>query len=111
MTTLIFRPLAAVTSRQEPVVFVSPAQLASIAISVQTDILEMLLGQGIVNPQMFGLQTSQGCLPCNCNSFGSKSFDCDDSGQCRCQPGVFANKCDRCAHGFFDFQEGGCTRM
>ncbi|XP_075453399.1 laminin subunit alpha-2 isoform X2 [Ascaphus truei] len=62
-----------------------------------------------VLPQMFGLQTSQGCLPCNCNSFGSKSFDCDDSGQCRCQPGVFANKCDRCAHGFFDFQEGGCT--
>ncbi|KAM4771006.1 laminin subunit alpha-2 [Rhinophrynus dorsalis] len=62
-----------------------------------------------VLPQMFGLQSSQGCVPCNCNSFGSKSFDCDDSGQCRCQPGVTGSKCDHCARGFFDFQEGGCT--
>ncbi|XP_076023918.1 laminin subunit alpha-2 [Genypterus blacodes] len=49
------------------------------------------------------------CIPCNCNSFGSKSFDCDESGQCRCQPGVSGPKCDRCSRGFFNFQEGGCT--
>uniref|UniRef100_A0A8B9RME3 Basement membrane-specific heparan sulfate proteoglycan core protein n=1 Tax=Astyanax mexicanus TaxID=7994 RepID=A0A8B9RME3_ASTMX len=50
-----------------------------------------------------------GCVPCNCNSFGSKSFDCGENGQCRCQPGVTGQKCDRCAPGHFNFQEGGCT--
>ncbi|XP_076872711.1 LOW QUALITY PROTEIN: laminin subunit alpha-2 [Brachyhypopomus gauderio] len=55
------------------------------------------------------LQAGRGCVPCNCNSFGSKSFDCVESGQCRCQPGVAGLKCDRCAPGHFNFQEGGCT--
>uniref|UniRef100_A0AAY4DVF4 Laminin subunit alpha 2 n=1 Tax=Denticeps clupeoides TaxID=299321 RepID=A0AAY4DVF4_9TELE len=54
-------------------------------------------------------QAGRGCVPCNCNSFGSKSFDCDESGQCRCQPGVTGQKCDHCAKGHFSFQEGGCT--
>lgn len=56
------------------------------------------------------LQPGSGCVPCHCNSFGSKSFDCSESGQCRCQPGVTGQKCDRCAPGHFNFQEGGCTR-
>ncbi|KAM6406959.1 laminin subunit alpha-2 isoform 4-T4 [Pluvialis apricaria] len=60
-------------------------------------------------PETFGLQSSRGCVPCNCNSFGSKSFDCDGDGQCYCQPGVTGKKCDRCAHGFYNFEEGGCT--
>ncbi|XP_057345251.1 laminin subunit alpha-2 isoform X1 [Manis pentadactyla] len=60
-------------------------------------------------PETFGLQSGRGCMPCNCNSFGSKSFDCEESGQCWCQPGVTGKKCDRCAHGYFSFQEGGCT--
>uniref|UniRef100_A0A8C0Q579 Laminin subunit alpha-2 n=1 Tax=Canis lupus familiaris TaxID=9615 RepID=A0A8C0Q579_CANLF len=60
-------------------------------------------------PETFGLQSGRGCVPCNCNSFGSKSFDCEESGQCWCQPGVTGKKCDRCAHGYFNFQEGGCT--
>ncbi|KAF2974329.1 hypothetical protein EK904_009889 [Melospiza melodia maxima] len=60
-------------------------------------------------PGTFGLQSSRGCVPCNCNSFGSKSFDCDGDGQCYCQPGVAGKKCDRCAHGFYNFEEGGCT--
>nr|XP_006986773.2 laminin subunit alpha-2 isoform X7 [Peromyscus maniculatus bairdii] len=60
-------------------------------------------------PETFGLQLGRGCVPCNCNSFGSKSFDCEESGQCWCQPGVAGKKCDRCAHGYFNFQEGGCT--
>lgn len=59
--------------------------------------------------ETFGLQSGRGCIPCNCNSFGSKSFDCEDNGQCWCQPGVMGKKCDRCAHGYYDFQEGGCT--
>ncbi|XP_028622252.1 laminin subunit alpha-2 [Grammomys surdaster] len=60
-------------------------------------------------PETFGLELGRGCLPCNCNSFGSKSFDCEANGQCWCQPGVEGKKCDRCAHGYFNFQEGGCT--
>ncbi|XP_038655726.1 laminin subunit alpha-2 isoform X4 [Scyliorhinus canicula] len=56
------------------------------------------------------LHSSRGCVPCNCNSFGSKSFDCDTKGQCKCQPGVAGQKCDRCALGFYNFQEGGCDR-
>ncbi|XP_060095142.1 laminin subunit alpha-2 isoform X2 [Heteronotia binoei] len=60
-------------------------------------------------PGTFGVQSSRGCVPCNCNSFGSKSFDCDETGQCHCQPGVAGKKCDRCAHGFYGFDEGGCT--
>ena len=54
--------------------------------------------------------SGRGCVPCHCNSFGSKSFDCDEGGQCRCQPGVNGQKCDRCKLGHFNFQEGGCTR-
>ncbi|XP_064196122.1 laminin subunit alpha-2 isoform X2 [Anguilla rostrata] len=61
-------------------------------------------------PSTYNMQPSRGCVPCNCNSFGSKSFDCDEAGQCRCQPGVTGQKCDRCSAGHFNFQEGGCTR-
>ncbi|XP_006029235.2 laminin subunit alpha-2 [Alligator sinensis] len=60
-------------------------------------------------PGTFGLQSPRGCVPCNCNSFGSKSFDCGENGQCPCQPGVAGKKCDRCGHGFYNFEEGGCT--
>ncbi|XP_044024751.1 laminin subunit alpha-2 isoform X3 [Siniperca chuatsi] len=60
-------------------------------------------------PQTHGITTGGVCVPCHCNSFGSKSFDCDETGQCRCQPGVSGPKCDRCSQGFFNFQEGGCT--
>ncbi|KAI9543880.1 hypothetical protein NQZ68_004928 [Dissostichus eleginoides] len=60
-------------------------------------------------PQTHGISTGGVCVPCHCNSFGSKSFDCDEAGQCRCQPGVSGPKCDRCSRGFFNFQEGGCT--
>ncbi|KAL6095758.1 lama2 [Pungitius sinensis] len=59
--------------------------------------------------QTHGLSTGGACVPCHCSSFGSKSFDCDETGQCRCQPGVTGPKCDRCSRGFFNFQEGGCT--
>uniref|UniRef100_A0A8C6UB52 Laminin subunit alpha 2 n=1 Tax=Neogobius melanostomus TaxID=47308 RepID=A0A8C6UB52_9GOBI len=63
----------------------------------------------IAGPETHGISTGGMCIPCHCNSFGSKSFDCDESGQCRCQPGVSGPKCDRCSRGFFNFQEGGCT--
>ncbi|KAJ4929194.1 hypothetical protein JOQ06_004809, partial [Pogonophryne albipinna] len=57
--------------------------------------------------QTHGISTGGVCVPCHCNSFGSKSFDCDEAGQCRCQPGVSGPKCDRCSRGFYIFQEGG----
>ncbi|KAM6915637.1 laminin subunit alpha-2 isoform 2-T2 [Xenentodon cancila] len=60
-------------------------------------------------PETHGIATSGMCVPCHCNSFGSKSFDCDELGQCQCQPGITGLKCDRCARGFFNFQEGGCA--
>nr|XP_054604109.1 laminin subunit alpha-2 isoform X1 [Nothobranchius furzeri] len=60
-------------------------------------------------PETHGLATGGVCVPCHCNSYGSKSFDCDELGQCRCQPGISGAKCDRCSRGFFNFQEGGCT--
>ncbi|XP_061563031.1 laminin subunit alpha-2 isoform X2 [Cololabis saira] len=60
-------------------------------------------------PETHGVSTGGMCVPCHCNSFGSKSFDCDELGQCRCQPGITGLKCDRCARGFFNFQEGGCA--
>ncbi|KAJ8385914.1 hypothetical protein AAFF_G00178760 [Aldrovandia affinis] len=60
-------------------------------------------------PSTYNMQPARGCVPCHCNSFGSKSFDCDQAGQCRCQPGVTGQKCDRCAAAHFNFQEGGCT--
>ncbi|XP_061425546.1 LOW QUALITY PROTEIN: laminin subunit alpha-2 [Lethenteron reissneri] len=58
----------------------------------------------------YGMSQPTGCAPCNCNSFGAFSFDCDESGQCHCQPGVVGRQCDRCAPGYYDFKEGGCTR-
>ncbi|XP_055492345.1 laminin subunit alpha-2 [Leucoraja erinacea] len=64
----------------------------------------------VTGSEAYYLHTSRGCVPCSCNSFGSKSFDCNDKGQCKCQPGVTGLKCDRCAAGFYNFQEGGCTQ-
>uniref|UniRef100_A0A8C4X7A7 Laminin, alpha 1 n=1 Tax=Erpetoichthys calabaricus TaxID=27687 RepID=A0A8C4X7A7_ERPCA len=54
----------------------------------------------------FGL----GCQPCKCNLTGSLTEECSDEGQCHCILGVAGEKCDRCAHGFYNFQDDGCTR-
>ncbi|GAB1285544.1 Laminin subunit gamma-2 [Apodemus speciosus] len=56
------------------------------------------------------------CLPCNCHSkdsvhlLGSLSAGCDNSGQCRCKPGVTGHRCDRCHPGFHMLTDAGCTR-
>lgn len=39
---------------------------------------------------------------------GSKNLQCDDNGNCQCQPGVIGEKCDRCDIGFYDFSSNGC---
>lgn len=58
----------------------------------------------------YGLDTGLGCLPCNCSTLGSTLHDCTEDGQCHCVPGVAGKRCDRCARGFYAFQDGGCTR-
>ncbi|XP_048845494.1 laminin subunit gamma-1 [Brienomyrus brachyistius] len=48
------------------------------------------------------------CSPCNCNTVGSLSTQCDNSGRCSCKTGVFGDKCDRCQPGFHSLTEAGC---
>uniref|UniRef100_T1JZW6 Agrin n=1 Tax=Tetranychus urticae TaxID=32264 RepID=T1JZW6_TETUR len=41
-----------------------------------------------------------GCLPCNCNKFGSVRSDCEQTtGKCVCIPGIKGIKCDICPLG------------
>jgi len=35
-------------------------------------------------------------------------LQCDNSGQCRCKPGVTGPKCDRCEANYYDFGTYGC---
>uniref|UniRef100_A0A674B6M8 Laminin, alpha 2 n=1 Tax=Salmo trutta TaxID=8032 RepID=A0A674B6M8_SALTR len=57
----------------------------------------------------YDIQSRGGCVPSKCDTFRSKSFDCNKSAQYQCQTGVTGPKCDQCAPGHFNFQEGGCT--
>ncbi|XP_038613826.1 laminin subunit gamma-2 [Tachyglossus aculeatus] len=49
------------------------------------------------------------CLPCNCNSKGALSPQCDHYGRCSCKPGVMGDRCDSCQPGFHSLTETGCT--
>ncbi|XP_032420260.1 laminin subunit gamma-1 [Xiphophorus hellerii] len=53
-------------------------------------------------------QSGNRCLPCNCNSIGSESPQCNNRGVCACKPGVTGEKCDRCQPGFHSLTEAGC---
>ncbi|XP_007578148.1 laminin subunit gamma-1 [Poecilia formosa] len=53
-------------------------------------------------------QSGNRCLPCNCNSIGSESPQCNTRGVCACKPGVTGEKCDRCQPGFHSLTEAGC---
>lgn len=57
-----------------------------------------------------GLLSGKGCGACNCNQSGSTSVACDEEGRCQCVTGVAGDKCDRCQKGYYNFQDGGCTR-
>ncbi|XP_028966336.1 laminin subunit alpha-1 [Galendromus occidentalis] len=51
----------------------------------------------------FGYIPQEGCRPCDCNSVGSLSVDCDGNGQCRCREGFEGVKCDKCTFGHYGF--------
>ncbi|XP_057672531.1 laminin subunit gamma-1-like [Diorhabda carinulata] len=48
------------------------------------------------------------CIPCQCNSIGSRNLQCNAEGKCQCKPGVTGEKCDRCEENFYDFSSLGC---
>uniref|UniRef100_A0A673J6E4 Laminin subunit gamma-2-like n=1 Tax=Sinocyclocheilus rhinocerous TaxID=307959 RepID=A0A673J6E4_9TELE len=39
------------------------------------------------------------CVPCNCNTAGSRGPVCNNEGRCTCKQGVYGDKCDRCHYG------------
>ncbi|WAR23621.1 LAMA2-like protein, partial [Mya arenaria] len=50
-----------------------------------------------VNENYWGLESGQGCKPCDCDPIGSYFQQCDSiMGQCRCKHGVTGKKCDIC---------------
>ncbi|XP_052778102.1 laminin subunit alpha-like [Mya arenaria] len=68
----------------------------------------------VCEPETYGYDTLIGCQECQCNSNGVMDGDmnCEqDSGQCRCRPGIGGRKCDYCIAGFYSFpycQECDC---
>ncbi|KAH9495698.1 hypothetical protein Btru_016073 [Bulinus truncatus] len=60
-------------------------------------------------PNYYGIDSGQGCLPCNCNVNGSTDQQCDETGQCPCKDTVTGLKCDICKDGYFDFGPNGCS--
>ncbi|KAJ4442449.1 hypothetical protein ANN_04035 [Periplaneta americana] len=60
----------------------------------------------------WGLNSSHGCIPCECDRVGSLSSSCDQrTGHCHCRPGVGGLKCNQCQPGFFGFTPIGCSGM
>ncbi|CAB4044184.1 Hypothetical predicted protein, partial [Paramuricea clavata] len=50
----------------------------------------------------WGLTSSTGCKPCDCDPGGSYDNFCDAvTGQCRCRPGIEGRKCDRVIPGYY----------
>lgn len=55
----------------------------------------------------FGLE--DGCLPCECNEFGSIDNNCNQTtGSCNCKYGVHGDKCDYCTDSK-ELTELGCV--
>ncbi|XP_052775570.1 laminin subunit alpha-2-like [Mya arenaria] len=61
-----------------------------------------------VNENYWGLESGQGCKPCDCDPIGSYFQQCDSiMGQCRCKHGVTGKKCDICVEGFYGLVSKG----
>ena len=50
-------------------------------------------------PAHYGLATGQGCLPCECDTFGAENEFCDDEGICKCKEGFGGRRCNQCPDG------------
>lgn len=50
--------------------------------------------------------SSEGCKSCDCDRIGSKSLQCDASGQCPCFDNVEGRQCNRCKENKYDRQRG-----
>lgn len=59
-------------------------------------------------PGYYGFGNGLGCRPCNCDSIGASSTQCDSEGSCQCQPGIAGSNCDQCLIGYFNFTANGC---
>lgn len=55
-------------------------------------------------------QTSDLCLPCDCNVTGAANPVCDSFGKCECKPGVTGLKCVQCQDGYYRFNNFGCSQ-
>ncbi|XP_071537849.1 laminin subunit alpha isoform X2 [Panulirus ornatus] len=52
------------------------------------------------------MEYNSGALPCQCDFYGSESFECNKfGGQCQCLPDVIGRRCNRCKTGFFGFPQ------
>ncbi|XP_068694373.1 laminin subunit beta-1-like isoform X2 [Montipora foliosa] len=52
--------------------------------------------------------TSSGCTTCRCNTNGSLSLQCNESGICHCKNNTLGEKCDVCEWGFFGLPYAEC---
>lgn len=60
-------------------------------------------------PQAYSYNfTSNGCTPCLCNTNGSSSLQCNNSGICHCKNNTLGKKCDLCEWGFFGLPNAEC---
>lgn len=56
----------------------------------------------------YNLIEVNGCRACDC-AVASNSTQCDDNtGDCRCKPGVYGRQCDRCLPGYWNYTSEGC---
>jgi len=65
-----------------------------------------------VSPQDFHYRPkgSDTCLPCDCYPVGSTSRSCDqETGRCRCRPGVIGRQCNGCDSPFAEVTASGCV--
>lgn len=47
-----------------------------------------------------------GALPCNCDYYGSNSFECEQfGGQCDCKPFIIGRQCEACKTGYYGFPD------